>query len=30
MLKDHYELLGISEHATDEEIRERYKALKAK
>ena len=30
MLKEHYELLGISEYATDEEIRERYKALKAK
>lgn len=29
-MKEHYELLGVSEYATDEEIKERYEALKAK
>ena len=30
MLKEYYELLGVSEYATDEEIKERYQTLKAK
>ena len=29
-MKEHYELLGVSEYATDEEIKERYEELKAK